>query len=243
MKSIQYYVDFHSRRVNHARVPPDLEAKMVQAFFDKKMDGFFVDVGANDPFLNSQSFHLEQLGWKGILIEPLSIYCELLRKNRTAVIVECACSSRENDGKKLMINVAGTHSTLERKLMAKGGRVEATQEVEVRTLDFVLQANNVEVGFDLLSVDVEGHEMELFDGFSIEYWRPRLFLLEDHVFDHKKHNYMSRHGYHLIFSTGLNSWYVSRSENYVLSLSAKLEFIRKYWFGLLFRRFKFRSTN
>ena len=142
-----------------------------------------------------------------------------------------------------MINVAGTHSTLESKLMAKGGRVEATQEVEVKTLDFVLQANNVEVGFDLLSVDVEGHEMELFDGFSIEYWRPRLFLLEDHVFDHKKHNYMSRHGYHLIFRTGLNSWYVSRSENFVLSLSAKLEFIRKYWFGLLFRRFKFRNTN
>ena len=77
-----------------------------------------------------------------------------------------------------MINVAGTHSTLERKLMAKGGRVEATQEVEVRTLDIVLQANNVEVGFDLLSVDVEGHEMKLFDGFSIEHWKPRLVLLE-----------------------------------------------------------------
>ena len=60
MKSIKYYVDFHSRRVNHARVPPALEAKMVQAFFDKKMDVFFVNVGANDQFLNSQSFHLEQ---------------------------------------------------------------------------------------------------------------------------------------------------------------------------------------
>lgn len=64
MKSIQYYVDFHSRRVNHARVPPGLEAKMVQAFFDKKTDGFFVDVGANDPFLNSQSF-LRAIGMEG----------------------------------------------------------------------------------------------------------------------------------------------------------------------------------
>ena len=59
----------------------------------------------------------------------------------------------------------------------------------------------------------------------------------------KKHNYMSRHGYHLILRIGLNSWCVSRSENSVFSLSAKLEFIRKYWIGLLFRRFKFRNAN
>ena len=47
----------------------DYEMRLVAEFFgDTK--GYFVEVGANDPRERSQTWHLEQNGWTGILIEP-----------------------------------------------------------------------------------------------------------------------------------------------------------------------------
>ena len=45
-------------------VPLDPEMQMVAAFFgDSK--GYFVEVGANEPRIRSQTWHLEQAGWSG----------------------------------------------------------------------------------------------------------------------------------------------------------------------------------
>ena len=60
----------------------------------------------------------------------------------------------------------------------------------VRTLDSILEEAGAHPGFDFLSIDVEGHEIEVLRGFDIARWRPRLILLEDHVADLSKHRYL-----------------------------------------------------
>lgn len=237
------YADFRGRRILRGKAPPDVEQALVQAFFGGRGDGFFVDLGANDPFKDSQSYHLEQLGWTGLLIEPLPAYCELLLSKRSARVVQLACSSPENHGRLLPIQVAGVHSTLEAQPIAIGARAADVIQVETRTLDSILEAQGVPLGFDLLSLDVEGHEMEVFKGFSLARWQPRLVLLEDHVTSHQKHRHMVGHGYKLLLRTGLNSWYVPAQEPYTQSAGARLEFFRKYWLGLLGRRLRFRKPS
>ena len=233
------YADFSGRYIRQSRVPPRFEQALVQKFFSRETQGFFVDVGANDPVLDSQSFHLERLGWRGLLIEPLPAYCELLRRHRLSQVVECACSSPENHGKNMSIKVAGVHSSLEPNLIAVGAKAEAVAQVQVRTLDSVLREHAVAPGFDLLSIDVEGHEMEVFKGVDLRLWRPRLVLLEDHVTGHQKHQYMRSQGYQLLLRTGLNSWYVPEDRGYTFSARARLEFFRKYWLGLLTRKIRY----
>lgn len=237
--TLRNYADFERRVIRQPKVPPRFEQALVRNFFGSKPDGFFVDVGANDPTIDSQSFHLEQLGWRGLLIEPLPAYCELLRRNRLSQVVECACSSPENHGKSMSIKVAGVHSSLEPNLIAVGAKAEAVAKVQVRTLDSVLRDHAVAPGFDLLSIDVEGHEMEVFKGVDLRLWRPRLVLLEDHVTGHQKHQHMRSQGYQLLLRTGLNSWYVPEDLQYTFSASARLEFFRKYWLGLLSRKIRY----
>ena len=43
--------------------------RLVAAFFGD-IKGFFVEVGANDARERSQTWHLEQAGWTGLLMEP-----------------------------------------------------------------------------------------------------------------------------------------------------------------------------
>lgn len=232
------HADFIQRHVNRFSNEPAIERQLVQEFFGSGA-GFYVDVGANDPVLDSQSQHLEVLGWMGLLVEPDPDCCELLRQNRKGVVIEMACSSPENAGKLLQLNRAGPHSTLEDRPIALGAVVRSTVQVRCDTLDAMLRAHNAPVGFDLLSIDIEGHELVALSGFDFGYWQPRLVLIEDHVTHHQKHALMRRNGYQLILRTGLNSWYVPAKASYTFSWAARFEYLRKYYLGLPTRKFRY----
>ena len=111
--------NFKTRYIHQFSNQPAVEQQLVQAFFADHT-GFYVDVGANDPVLDSQSEHLEALGWTGLLIEPDPDYCDLLRKDRRGAVVQLAWSSPENAGEQLMLIRVGPHSTLESKPIALG---------------------------------------------------------------------------------------------------------------------------
>ena len=168
-----------------SRVPPDHEMRLVAAFFGD-IKGFFVEVGANDPRERSQTWHLEQAGWTGILIEPQPDLARELRAKRVAKVFAVACSSPDDAGRILPLHVAGPLSSLDRERMAPGATPETVIAVPIRTLDSVLEEAGAPKGFDFLSIDVEGHEIEVLRGFDIARWQPRLILLEDHVADLSK---------------------------------------------------------
>ena len=54
------------------------EPALLQTFLSSKT-GVFVEVGANDPIVGSQTYALEQRGWSGLLVEPLREYADQLR--------------------------------------------------------------------------------------------------------------------------------------------------------------------
>lgn len=234
--------DFQQRHIRRFRNEPSVEMPLVQEFFGPKR-GFYVDVGANDPVLDSQSHHLEAIGWQGLLVEPDPDCCTRLRKERTGTVVEMACSSPQNAGRTLQLQRAGPHSTLEAQPIARGALHRDSVGVRCDTLDAILHAHQVQAGFDLLSVDIEGHELTALSGFNFQYWRPRLVLLEDHVTSLGKHALMRANGYQLILRTGLNSWYAPKTPGHTLSLPARLQFLRKYYLGLPLRKLRFARWN
>ena len=208
--------------------------QLVAAFFgDTK--GFFVEVGANDPHARSQTWHLEQAGWTGILIEPQPDLARELRNKRTANVFAVACSSPDNAGHTLPLHVAGPLSSLDRARMAPGATPETVIKVPVRTLDSVLEEANAPARFDFLSIDVEGHEIEVLRGFNIARWQPRLILLEDHVANLSKHRFLTAAGYRIIRRYENNGWYVPRDAVDKNNWIDRLEIWRKYYLALPFR--------
>jgi FkbM family methyltransferase len=210
------------------------ETQLVGAFFaDNK--GYFVEVGANDPRERSQTWFLEQSGWTGVLIEPQPDLAAELRAKRKAKVFAVACSSPENAGRELPLHVAGPLSSLDRKHMAPGAMPEKIIKVPVRTLDSILLEAGSPIKFDFLSIDVEGHEIEVLRGFDIARWRPRLILLEDHVADLSKHRYLVAAGYRIIRRYENNGWYVPHGSAVICHWSDRWEILRKYYLALPFR--------
>jgi FkbM family methyltransferase len=216
-------------------LPDGREQELVRIFFAGVRSGFFVEVGANRPRDQSQTWHLEQLGWTGILIEPQPDLAGDLCRVRSAKVFAVACSSPENAGRRMQLHVAGPLSALDRDRMAPGAQPEGVVEVPVRTLDDILLEAHAPVGFDFLSIDVEGHELEVLSGFDFALWRPRLVLLEDHVGNLSKHRFLRAAGYRLVRRFDNNGWYVPADATIQLSSRERWPIVRKYYLALPFR--------
>jgi FkbM family methyltransferase len=219
----------------HSASSEEREHELVRDFFGGARSGFFVEVGANRPQQQSQTWHLEQLGWAGVLIEPQPNLADDLRRMRQAKVFGVACSSPQNAGRRMRLYVAGPLSSLDRERMAPGAEPERIIEVPVRTLDDILSEAQAPVAFDFLSVDVEGHELEVLKGFDLAHWRPHLILLEDHVGNLDKHRFLRAAGYRLIRRFGNNGWYVPSATPIEIGPRERWEIVRKYYLALPFR--------
>jgi FkbM family methyltransferase len=216
------------------RYSSEQEMRLVAAFFGNAK-GYFVEVGANDPQERSQTWHLEQAGWTGVLVEPQPDLAASLRGKRKAKVFAVACSSPGNAGLELPLHVAGPLSSLDRRSMAPGAVPETIIAVPVRTLDSILEEAGSPAGFDFLSIDVEGHELDVLRGFDMARWRPRLIMIEDHVPDLSKHRYLNASGYRIIRRYENNGWYVPRESAVARQRGDHWEIVRKYYLALPFR--------
>lgn len=152
-------------------------------------DGYFIEVGGYDGITNSTSAALEQLGWTGLLVEPVPELCALACTNRPAARVEhAALGKRGSTGTARLTHFQGPpgydeSSHLQTADSAATRRPPAdtparTIDVPLTTLDDLLADTTDRV--DAASIDVEGHELDVLDGFDLDRYRPAILLVEDH---------------------------------------------------------------
>ena len=193
---------------------------LVREYFDNQEKGFFVEVGANDPTHHgSQTWHLEKnLHWSGVLVEPIPQLAERCRELRpNAKVFECACTGSDeirivtlyipyglDDDKEIFsrssigVNIDDGTFKHHKKII-----------VQTRTLNSILKEARVKT-IDLLTIDVEGAELEVLLGTDLIKYRPRLILLEDKHLYLTKHRYLNKSGYRLVKRTRQNCWYVPK---------------------------------
>lgn len=215
------------------------EDLLLWKYFSARPNGFFVEVGANHPTKCSQTWLLEQHGWKGILVEPIARNCELLRQQRPGSrVFQCALGSPEQRGR-AQLNVAAGNDGLSGLHLNDGVVVDRMEEVEVRTLDEILaEADNPKI--DFVSIDVEGLELQVLRGFDLAQHHPAVLLVEDHLLQLDVHRHLTRNDYRVVKRTGENNWYVPKQQTFHMTTpTERLKLFRKMFLGLPFRKIRF----
>lgn len=196
------------------------EKKLIREFFGNKRTGVFVEVGANDPTSpESQSHHLETvLGWTGLLVEPIPHLAELARRERPqSEVCECACTSPDKVGAlELLIPKVGNqlmtgHASLEANIDEHNYQDFEKVSIRATTLSELCGSKNV-ANVDLLSIDVEGAELDVLLGADLHTMKPKLILLEDKHLYLFKHRFLVNSGYVLAQRHNRNCWYVRKGE-------------------------------
>jgi len=194
------------------------EDSILAEIFAGQPTGRCAEIGAYDGLTGSATLHFERAGWECLLVEPNPDCAEQIRAGRRCVVKECAASSEEGTTVLFVAERVEQMSTVEpdddhhRWIREAGG---AITPIDVRTarLDDLLE----EAGFpelEFLTIDVEGHELSVLEGFSLERYRPRVVIIEDNSIDGDSRvgRHMADRGYVHFKRTGVNEWYARSSD-------------------------------
>lgn len=191
--------------------------------------GFYIDVGANDPVEHSVTKAFYDHGWRGINIEPLPGFHQAFvqqRQRDTNLAVAAGASAGEltlydvpavNGWATLDSTVAHAH--------AAEGFALNSMKVPVCTLSEICLAH-VQGDIHFLKIDVEGFEAEVLKGMDFVRWRPWVVVVEATLPNSREVNFqtwehlVTDHGYAFAYFDGLNRYYVAAEHS---ALMAKLQ--------------------
>lgn len=161
--------------------------------------GVFVEVGAFDGLMSSNTVMLEEMGWNGLLIEP----DPFLQSKHSGHRPDCksiACAIGTNTG------VQPFYVNLEDRGLSGFKRPGIMQLVPVFRLDTVMESFGIGT-CDFLSIDTEGTELDVWE--SIGEHRPSVVMIEYYTLglapdDQRVVERMTRDGYKEVHRTPIN---------------------------------------
>lgn len=143
--------------------------KWVEEITKGKHHGFFVEVGAYDGVVSSNTYYLEQvLGWKGICIEASPHYFQSLVRNRPL-------STNVNIA---VMPYTGVCSFGDMEV------VDVGEPVPCDTLSNILQKCNAPEIIDYVSLDIEGGEIGAIESFDWSAYRINTMTVEHNLYIH-----------------------------------------------------------
>lgn len=148
--------------------------------------GFYVDVGAYHPLYISNTRIFYERGWRGINIDPSFAVIGSFNKHRPLdQNVNCAISNKEESTTFFNFGNPSVFSTIDAAMAEQYtkhlGRPPTIEVVEARRLSSLLDEllpKGVPISF--LSVDAEGHDLEVLKSNDWERHRPELVVVEFH---------------------------------------------------------------
>jgi FkbM family methyltransferase len=181
-------------------------------------DGFYIDVGANDPVEHSVTKAFYDAGWRGINIEPLPAFHQAFEDQRPRDI-NLAIAAGNTEGSLTLYDVADVNGWASPEREVAEGHRAAGHEVReltvpVRTLASVC-AEHVQGEIHFLKIDVEGFEGEVLRGMDFGRWRPWVLVVEATLPGRRETNHEAwehlvlGQRYHYAWFDGLNRYYVA----------------------------------
>ena len=183
--------------------------------------GFYIDVGAQDPDIDSVSKAFFDRGWRGIHIEPVPEYAERLREARPGdTIIEAAASNVVGTTALTVFPMTGlsTADPLVAKNHIARGVDHQPEPLIVSTVTLA------DVGAELadrtvhwLKIDVEGHERAVLQGWDANRLRPWIIVVEATLPNDRTASYedwepiLVKAGYQCVYNDGLNRFYLEPS--------------------------------
>ena len=169
---------FKTKKISFSQTGLDL---LLSNIFKGLQKGFYIDIGCNHPVYNNNTFLFYKRGWRGLNIDLDKSSIDLFNIYRKGDLnIHAALSSSNNTQKVYEFHKKSPLNTLVKKV-ANYQKAEVKNIYEINTItlneiinDKGLQNNKI----NFLTIDVEGHEVEVLKGLNIDIYRPDVIVVE-----------------------------------------------------------------
>lgn len=143
----------------------------------------YLDIGANDPIVLSNTYALYMMGGWGVCVEPNPVLCNKIAKMRPRdICLNCGVAPYKSEGMEFYELTADTLSSFskeaaEQVAVLSGEKIKRTYKVPMMTVPDIMNdyMNN---RVDFLSLDIEGDSLEILKSINYEKCRPAIMCLE-----------------------------------------------------------------
>ena len=204
-------------RTGHLSFSQFGEDILLESFFGRdNVDGFYVDIGAFNPIVISNTYLFYRKGWRGINIEPNPKHFELFPVKRSNDInLNMAVSDQKSTVK---FSCDGVYSGIRDGDYLFTNRNPGAQviEVETFTLKEILD-KHLPTGkpIDFMTIDCEGHDFKVVKSNDWTTYRPRVVAVEQHGSSVESDVYelLARVGYRFYCKIGLTMLFIIKEES------------------------------
>lgn len=180
-------LDFRHTRKSFSQFGEDL---IIESAFNiiKEKNITYLDIGANHPFLISNTYYFYRNGSTGTLIEPdPTLYKNLKKKRPSDNILNCGVGfGKKIETAKLYIMdnpVLNTFSFEEAKRMEQNTNYKIVNDLDIELIpiNFILEEMKFLPSF--ISIDVEGLDYEILKNLDTQKYRPAIIVAETLTFE------------------------------------------------------------
>ena len=161
---------------------------LLEKYFGQITNGTFIEIGANDGINCGVCLPLADVGWTGHCFEPdPGSFKKCVDNHKMNEKVSCYNIAVSDKNEQVKLRLAGMGSTTSdeyfetAKNISWSGLRTNTQTIIVEAVslnDICEKHINNQKEFEVLSIDVEGSELEILKAFDFEKWRPKIIFIE-----------------------------------------------------------------
>lgn len=194
------------------------EDMILNTIFWEVKSGFYVDVGANNPIVNSNTHFFYKKGWSGINIDALPGSMQNFNRIRPRDInLEIPISDKEEKLNYYMFSRSFYNSFLKESDGFQNDVLIEIRELQTKTLSWILDnyLNNKEI--DFLTIDVEGLDFQVLKSNNWSKYRPKVLIIElfaDEIESVKAStiiNFLKEKGYIFYCFTPTNAFFIENA--------------------------------
>jgi len=152
----------------------------IDYIFKTKKNGFYLDIGAQHPISNNNTYLLFNKGWRGINIDLDKKNVDLFNIVRPNDInLNYAISDAEKEADLYYYHDSSPINTLSKDVSNfQNAKVSKVKKVQTRILNNILDDINLQNHIDYMNIDVEGYEEKVLKGFNIKKYKPSVISIE-----------------------------------------------------------------
>lgn len=187
---------------------------------NQQSEPIYVDIGCHNPRRGSNTYLLYKKGWRGLLVDleyEKVLACKLARPRDKSILAAVS------DTKELVDIYSqksfSTNTTIAPECISDVSTYKKIGQIETKTLNEILDENQIPKNFSFLNIDVEGVDFKVLKSLNFAEYQPAIICIEnwesrggvDKIIASETHEYLIQKSYELCAWSGLSTIYKKSS--------------------------------
>ena len=229
-KYIINYLSIYRRKLKYKKQSYSFNSVdlIIDYIFKNKKNGFYLDVGAQHPISNNNTYLIFKKGWHGINIDLDKKNIDLFKIARpNDHNLNYALSDKIEETELFYYHDSSPINTLNKVVSDfQNAKIKEIKKIKTNTLNNILENLKLNNQIDYMNLDVEGFEEKVLSSFDIKKYKPLVISVEFLDLNMKKLEFKNNN-IQTVLDSNIYKYFIENNYHFVNWLHGDLIFVHE----------------